>query len=188
MVRGFGHLFWTICTLFLSSAPVLSEGMPFQSSQAQEIGVIVPPLVIAPQGLQLRLVACAALTDAPVRHYRVVLYLPDLDLLPAALRFYPADKQGLLKAIPESWRRWGEENLSPDQMAVAERVYTQLSPRDAVTIAYQPQEGSLILINDQVIERASDGGLIETILRNWVRPTKDGKYLLYGLDPGCQRD
>lgn len=188
MQRGLARISIIISIIFLSS-------LPSRAGAELPVPDVWPPLLIAPQGEQLRLAACASAPDLWMDAFAMALYLPDLGLQAnrileteraKAVRLYPVHEGELPQTMPEAWREQLKSHLSPPQIEMARQLYARMSKEDVITLAYRPGQGSLVMLNDTILGKLPDDTFIRAVLATWIRPNPEGEgRLLYHLNPGC---
>lgn len=161
---------------------------------ARPAAAITPPETISPLGRELSFAGCGARETLWFDIYVVVLYLPKSDLSPStmfsretpkAVRLYPTYEGPLPERIPESWRRRLENELSAEQMDLVRRFYEQLSTRDIATIAYEPGQGTALMIDGRLLARSNGSSLMDGFLDTWLDPTSEGDDPIELLSHGC---
>ena len=184
----------TLPILVLSLAAGLAV-TPAATAQTTTTG-IEPPQSLQPfdQGEPLTLAGCATRDRLWMELYTVVMYLPQSDMrpdaildptIPKAVRLYPVYEGTIPQEIPESWSESLGEQLSPDQMITVGEFYRQVSSDDVATIAYQPGQGNVLMVNDRIVARTDDDQPIQAMLRMWIGEDPISEEMAYSLLGAC---
>lgn len=125
---------------------------------------------------RMQVVTCGVRHTLWIEHYVAGLYV-----LPGAsaqavrdakqhktVRLRMVETRYLPKRIPRKSRRALEGELPGDAMARVNSAYGRLADGDIVSISYAPANGVELRVNDRVLARAPDHGVIDAILAAWA--------------------
>ena len=121
--------------------------------------------------------SCATRDTLWIHHYAAALYLPAkaspagvlLDpKQPKALHVQILSRSFLPKDLPIKWRETLEAHLDLPSFTSVRLAWRELAVGDRVTIAYLPENGVTLQLNDRVIARSPRHDVVEALLRTWA--------------------
>lgn len=136
--------------------------------------------------IRLEAAICGVRSTLWIEHYVAALYLPErrsaleelLDPTSAkALYVRILNDDHLPLRIPREWREPIVRHLSVDDLARARAAYRRLRPGDELFIAYLPDAGVRLVINDRLIASSSGHALVEAVLGTWTEGKPLGEKL-----------
>jgi|HigsolmetaAR204D_1030405.scaffolds.fasta_scaffold02026_7 hypothetical protein len=167
-----------ICLLLC--AVIMGWHMPVGATVADPVvaGVRLPAS-IAPFGQAMSLVGCGVRQRLWADLYVVSLYTGDTGPGPwvigdpglsQAVRLDIVYGGRMPDALPSDWLRRLEGTLTPDLVQAVESFYRGIQKGDAVVIAYDPQAGTLVTLNDQPIRQLPGWDLMQAMMNLWIGP------------------
>lgn len=126
---------------------------------------------------ELVLASCGVRDTLWIDHYVAALYLPPGLSMVAAMQDPTLPKVILLHIvgtallpdrIPEPWRETLRDELRREPMARVRNVYRNLAAGDRVRVAYVPNDGVTMAVNERVVARMPDHALFDSMLRAWA--------------------
>ncbi|MDV6315623.1 chalcone isomerase family protein [Idiomarina sp. HP20-50] len=176
--------------------PILLLSLLFitTSSHAQRIASISPAAAVKLQDKTLQLAACGVRESLWMNIYAVALYLPDSSMTQPsilspntakAVVLYPVYDGELPKNIPQSWYKRLQKHLTQTQINEMQQVYKTMSTDDIITIAYDPDSGTVFKINDKTLESISGSSLITGVIQTWLDKTQKGANPINLKDMQC---
>jgi hypothetical protein len=121
--------------------------------------------------------SCATRDTLWIHHYAAALYLspkasPVAALQdprqPKALHVQILSRTFLPKDLPIKWRETLESHLDLPSFTSVRLAWRELAVGDQVTIAYAPEHGVTLQLNDRVIARSPRHDVIDALLQTWT--------------------
>ena len=121
--------------------------------------------------------SCATRDTLWIHHYVAALYVPT-SAAPAvalqdpkqakALHVQILSKSFLPRDLPKKWRATLEAHLDVPSFTSVRLAWRELAVGDQVTIAYAPDAGVTLQLNDRVVARTQQHDVIDALLRMWA--------------------
>jgi hypothetical protein len=121
--------------------------------------------------------SCATRDTLWIHHYVAALYVAPKALpasalqdpqQPKALQVQILSRTFLPKDLPIKWRETLEAYLDLPSFTSVRLAWRELAVGDQVTIAYAPENGVTLQLNDRIIARSPRHDVIDALLRTWA--------------------
>jgi hypothetical protein len=121
--------------------------------------------------------SCATRDTLWIHHYVAALYVPPREApaaalqdprQPKALHVQILSKSFLPKDLPKKWRAALEAHLDLPSFTSVRLAWRELAVGDRVTIAYAPDAGLTLQLNDRVVARSERHEVVDALLRTWA--------------------
>jgi hypothetical protein len=125
----------------------------------------------------LQAASCAARDTLWIHHYVAALYVPPSEApvvalqdpqKPKALLVQILSKSFLPREMPKKWSRTLERELDPASLESIRAAWRTLSVGDRVLVAYAPEQGVSLELNERPVARASEHQLVQALLETWA--------------------
>ena len=136
---------------------------------------------------RLEAVSCSVRRTFWIEHYVTALYLPGRagaleemrdPAIAKALFVRILDDDHLPERIPREWREPIARHLNEAQLAQVRAAYAALLPGDELIVAYVPDRGVSLLVNDRVRAAAPGHDIIDAVLATWAGDEPLGEKLM----------
>jgi chalcone isomerase-like protein len=121
--------------------------------------------------------SCATRDTLWIHHYAAALYLSPKESpvaalqdprQPKALHVQILSRTFLPRDLPIKWRETLESHLDLPSFTSVRLAWRELAVGDRVTIAYAPDHGVTLQLNDRVIARSPRHDVIDALLQTWT--------------------
>jgi hypothetical protein len=125
----------------------------------------------------LHAASCATRDTLWIHHYIAALYVPPRESAVTALQdpkqskalhIQILSKSFLPKDLPKKWREALEAHLDRVAFTSVRLAWRELAVGDRVTIAYAPEPGVTLQLNDRVVAHTPRHDVIDALLRTWA--------------------
>lgn len=165
-IAAVGGVKWVLGAVAIALALTLLPATAVQVPGALRVG-----------NQHLSAASCATRDTLWIHHYVAALYVapraaPAAALQdpkqPKALHVQILSKSFLPKDLPKKWREALEGHLDVPNFTSVRLAWRELAVGDQVTIAYAPDAGVTLQLNDRVVARSERHDVIDALLRTWA--------------------